>query len=149
LNLRGFLNSKLNHLSFIFFFLPFFLKTGYFIYISNVTLHLSVSSIYPLSHLPSPCFYEGPPLPMYPLPPHHPSIPLCIGIQSPLDQWPPLPLMPDKAILCYISRWSYGSLNVYSLVGSLVPCSSGGSGWLMLLLFLWGCKIFQLPQSFP
>jgi hypothetical protein len=33
---------------------------------------------------------------------------------------------------------------VYSLVGSLVPGSSGGSGWLILLFFLWGCKLLQL-----
>jgi hypothetical protein len=34
----------------------------------------------------------------YPLPPHHLSIPLCLGINSSPDQGPPLPLMPDKAI---------------------------------------------------
>jgi hypothetical protein len=32
--------------------------------------------------------------------------------------------MPNKAVLCYIYSWSH----VYSLVGSLVPGSSGGSG---------------------
>ena len=29
-------------------------------------------------------------------------IPLCWGIKSPEYQWPSLPLMPDKAVLCYI-----------------------------------------------
>jgi hypothetical protein len=53
------------------------------------------------------------------------------------------PLMPDKAILCYIYGWSCGSLHVYSLVGSLDP---GSSGWLILLFFLWGCKLLQLLQ---
>jgi hypothetical protein len=33
-----------------------------------------------------------------------------------------------KAILCYICNWSHGSLHVYSLVGGLVPGSSGGGG---------------------
>jgi hypothetical protein len=52
---------------------------------------------------------------------------------------PPPPLMPDKAILCYICSWSHRSLHVYSLVG-LIPRSSGESGWLILLFFLWGSK---------
>jgi hypothetical protein len=42
----------------------------------------------------------------------------------------PLPLMPDKTIFCYICRWSHGSLHVFSLVGGLIPGSSGGLvGW--------------------
>jgi hypothetical protein len=39
---------------------------------------------------------------------------------------PPLTLVSDKAILCYICVWSPGSLHVYSLVGDLVP---GSFGW--------------------
>jgi hypothetical protein len=58
-------------------------------------------------------------------------------------------LMPDKGILCYICRWSHGSLHVYFLVDGLVPGRSGGSGWLILLFLLWGCKPLQLLQSFP
>ena len=42
-----------------------------------------------------------------------------------------LPLLPDKAVLCYICSWSHGSLCVYSLVGGLFPGTSQGSGWLM------------------
>jgi hypothetical protein len=34
--------------------------------------------------------------------------------------------MPNKAILCNICSWSQESLHVYSLVGGLVPGSSGG-----------------------
>jgi hypothetical protein len=34
--------------------------------------------------------------------------------------------MPDKAIICYICSWSHRSLHVQSLVGCLVPLSSGG-----------------------
>ena len=37
------------------------------------------------------------------------------------------PLMSNKAILCYICGWSHGSFHVYSLVGGLVPGSSGGT----------------------
>jgi hypothetical protein len=45
------------------------------------------------------------------------------------DQWPLLPLMTNKAILCYICIWSHGFHRVYSFVGGLVPGSSGGTGW--------------------
>jgi hypothetical protein len=34
--------------------------------------------------------------------------------------------MSDKAILCYMCIWSHDSLHAYSLVGGLVP---GSSGW--------------------
>ena len=91
-------------------------------------------SSFPVSLLqtpcPSHCFYESAPAPIHPLPPHHHSIPLCWSIKPPQDQGLPLPLMPDKAILCYICRWSHGSLHLYSLVGCLVPVSfAGGWGW--------------------
>jgi hypothetical protein len=98
---------------------------------------------------PSPCLYEGASLPACLLLPPCPCIPLHWGIQPPQNQGFPLPMMPDKAILCYICSWSHGSLQVYSLVGSLVPGNSGGSGWLILLLFLWGCKPIQLLQPLP
>jgi hypothetical protein len=77
-----------------------------------------------------------------------PGIALHWGIKLLQYQGPLLLLMLDKAILCYIYRWSHGSLHVYSLVGGLVPGSSGGSGWLILLFFLWGCKPLQLLQFF-
>ena len=80
---------------------------------------------------------------------HHPIIPLRCGMEPPQDQGPPLPLMPDKAILCCMCSWSHGSLYVYFLVGGLVPGSSGVSGCLMLLIFLWGCNTLSLHQSFP
>jgi len=103
---------------------------------------------YPLSRFSlqkpsiSPCFYEG-------------ALPLLTST-SPPWQSPTLghrtligprsspPLMPNKAILCYICSWSHGSVYVYSWEGGLVP---GSSGWLVLL-FLWGCKLLQLFQSF-
>jgi hypothetical protein len=61
----------------------------------------------------------------YRLLPHHPSIFLCLGIEPSQDRGSPLPLMPGKAILCYICSWSYGSLHVHSLVSCLVLGSSG------------------------
>ena len=63
--------------------------------------------------------------PTYPLLPQQPSIPLCWDIEPPQDRGPPLPLMPDKVILCYICDWSHGSLHVYFLVGDLISGSSG------------------------
>ena len=76
-----------------------------------------------LPYIPLPCFYEGTPSMTYPLLPHYTSIPQHQGIEPPQDQGPPLPLMPDKAILCYICGWSHWSLHVYSFVGGLVPGS--------------------------
>jgi len=49
-----------------------------------------------------------------------------LGHQASKGARPPLPLMSDKAILCYICSSSHGSLHVYSLVGGLVPGSSEG-----------------------
>ena len=109
---------------------------GYFLY-----LHFKC---YP----PSPCFYEAAPLHTHPLLPLSPGIPLHWGIEHSQDQGPLLPLMNDKVILCYICSWSHGSLHVYSLVGGLVPGSSGGIGWFILLFLLWGCKPLQLLRSF-
>ena len=53
------------------------------------------------------------------------GIPLHWSIELSWDQGPLLPLMTYKAILCYICGWSHGSFHVYSLVGALVPGSSG------------------------
>jgi hypothetical protein len=57
-------------------------------------------------------------------------------------------LMPNKAILCYICFWSYGSLHVHPLVGGLVPESYGGASWFISLFLLWGCTPLQLIWSF-
>jgi hypothetical protein len=58
------------------------------------------------------------------------------------------PLIDDKTILCYIYSWSHESLHVYTLVGGLIPVSSGGTGLFILLFILWGCKTLQLLGSF-
>ena len=120
----------------------------YFIYISNVT--------------PFPGFPTRNPHPMPRTPASimlflHPHTPdslswhsSTLGHQATQNQGPVLPLMPNIAILCYICGWSHGSLHVYSLICGLVPGSSGvgGSGWLILMFLLWGCKPLQLPQFF-
>ena len=49
-----------------------------------------------------------PPGPAHPLLPQCSSIPLFWVIKPPQDQGTPLPVMPDKAILYYISSWSHG-----------------------------------------
>ena len=77
---------------------------------------------------PTPCFYEGVPIPTHPFLPPQTQIPLHWCIQPSQDQRTLLPLMPDKAILCYTCGWSHGFLHIYSLVSGLVPGSSGGTG---------------------
>jgi hypothetical protein len=53
---------------------------------------------------PSCCLFEG----TCPLPPQKPTVPLSWVIEPPWDQDTPLPVMPDKANLCYISSWRHG-----------------------------------------
>jgi hypothetical protein len=93
----------------------------------------------------------------YPVPPAHHTHPLSLpgpdillywGIEPSKDQGPLLPLMSHKVILCYICTWSHESHHVYSLVGGLVPGSSGDTGWFILLFLLWSCKPLQLLGSF-
>jgi hypothetical protein len=86
---------------------------------------------YPLSWFSS----ENPlPFPLSPCSPTHPllfpghGIPLHWGIEPSQDQGPLLPLMTNKAILCYICTWSHESHHVFSLVDGLVPESSGSTG---------------------
>jgi hypothetical protein len=110
----------------------FFKLVILFICISNVIPFLGFPSANPLSH-PFPCFYEGAPHSL--LLPHYPSIPLCwdISIKPSLDQGPPIPLMPDKAILCCICSWSFG-----------------GGVWLIDSVVLpMGLQISSAPSVFP
>jgi hypothetical protein len=78
------------------YFFSFILLDIFFIYISNVTPFPGFPSGNLLSH---PCFYEGVP----PISPPCPGIPLHWVIEPSQDQGTLLLLMPDKAILCYIS----------------------------------------------
>jgi hypothetical protein len=93
----------------------------YFLYLHFKCCPLSWFPIQkPLSHSSSPCS------PTHPLLLPCPGIPLHWGIRPSQDQRPLLPLMSNKAILCYIWRWSHGFLHVYYLFHGLVPGSSGG-----------------------
>jgi hypothetical protein len=81
------------HLFFSLFFLSFL--DIFFIYISNVIAFL-VSPLKTFSPSPLPCLLTHP----LPLPDH--DSPLYWGIEPSQDQGPLLPLMTNKAILCYI-----------------------------------------------
>jgi hypothetical protein len=94
------------------------------------------SKCYPLSRSPPETLYSILPSPAsmrmltHTLPPPGSHIPLYWGIEPSQDHGPLLPLMSDNIILCYICSWSHGSLQVYSLVGGLVPGSPEGLvGW--------------------
>ena len=71
-----------------------------------VILYVYISNVVPI-----PVFLLPMPLrvcsPTRPLQLHHPSIPLCWGIEPSQEQGPFLPLMPHKAVLCYIFGWSH------------------------------------------
>jgi hypothetical protein len=100
----------------------YFIFLIFFIYISNFIPFPHFPLKIPLSHPPSPCSLTHPLL----LP--CPGIPLHWVIKPSQDQGPLLLLMSHKAILCYICGWSLESLHMYSLLGDLVPGSSGGTG---------------------
>jgi hypothetical protein len=111
--------------------LSHFIFNGYFIYLHFKCYHLSWILLQTLpitSPTPRYPFYEGVLPPSYPLLTPSPGIPLHWSIELSQDQEPSFPLMPNKAILCYICSRSNGSLHVCSLVGGLVPGNSGGSG---------------------
>jgi hypothetical protein len=133
------------------YFLNLFIYLFIYLYWVFYLFTFQLSSPFPVSPLETPIpsalflFYEGVLASTHLLLPSRPSIPLHWDIEPSQDQELFLILMPDKDILCYICSWSHGSLHVYSLVGGLVP---GSSGWLILLFFLWGCKPLQLLQSF-
>ena len=123
----------------------------YFIFLLDI-LFICISKVIPfpgfpsensLSHLPSHCLLT------HPLPLPCPGIPLHWDIEPSQDQGPLLPLMPDKAILCYICFWSYGSLHVYSLVVGLSPLELSGVWLVDIVVLPMSCKLLQLFGSFP
>jgi hypothetical protein len=65
---------------------------------------------YPIPSIPG--FYEGATPTTHPLQLSCPQIPLHWVIEPSQDQGPLLPLMPERAIFCYICGWSYASLHV-------------------------------------
>jgi hypothetical protein len=91
---------------------------------------------------------------VFPNPPTHPfrhfcpPISLHWAIEPSQDRGPLLPLMPNKAILCYIYGWSHGTLHVYSLVGGLVPGSSGGVWLVDITVHTMGLQTPSSPAVF-
>jgi hypothetical protein len=112
-----------------FFFLSVSFSINHPIYISRDNPLPGYHCTNPPSHIcpfpPRLCLYEGASPTTHHLLSHHSYKPLHWHIKPPQDQRPPLPLMSDKAILCYIGNWSQGSLPVHYLVGGLFPGSTG------------------------
>jgi len=126
---------------FLFFFYVFFF-IGHFMYLHFKCYPFSQFLSFPT---PFPCFCEAASSLTHSLQPQHPGIPLHWGNKPSQEQAILFLLIADSAILCYICSWSHGSLHVYSLVSNLDPGSSGVSGGLILLFFLWGCKTLSAP----
>jgi hypothetical protein len=120
----------------------------FFIYISII---IPFPDFLPEIPIPS-IFFTPPPLlwgcssTYPPIPASPPGIPLHWDIKPSQDQGPLLPLMPYKAILCYICIQNHGSFHVYSLIGGPVPWSSRGSGPLTLLLPPRGLQTSSAPS---
>ena len=126
-------------LTYIWNFFPLIFSLFTFQMLSTFPVSLAKNTI----PIPSPCCYS----PTHPL--LFPGSGIPPGIEPSQDKRPPLPMMSNYAILCYICRCSHESHHVCSLVGHLVPGSSGGTGKFILLFLLWGCKPIQLLGPFP
>jgi len=141
-------------LGFIAFFYPsmdlYYMYRGIFSWIFYIfRFQILFSFLFHPSPQPLLYLYKDALLPIHPLQPQHPGIPLHWGNKPSQDQGPLLLLIPDNTILCYICSWSHGSLHVYSLVGGLVPGSSGVGGervWLVDIVV--DCKPLWLLHSF-
>ena len=106
-----------------------------------------LESSYPIP--PSPCFYMGAPPPTLSCFPTL-AFPYTGALSLHRINSLSSPLMPYKAILCYICGWSHGLLHVYSLVGGLVPGSSGEGVWLVdIVVLLMGLQILSAPSGLP
>ena len=95
----------------------------------------------------STCYYVGAPPPTYLLLTYCPCISLYWGIKPPQDQASSFPLIPDKAVLCYICSWSCGSLCV--LFGGWFSPWELWEVWLVDTIALpMGCETPSHSQSF-
>jgi hypothetical protein len=112
---------------------------------------LSPFPVFP--HPKTPISSPPPPsLRVFPHPPTHSRIPALAfpytAASSLHRSCPPIDVQQDHLLL-YICSWIHGCLYVYSLVGVLVPGSSGGggvAGWLIFLFFLWGLQNPSAPS---
>jgi hypothetical protein len=123
-------------------------KNGYFLYLHFKCCSFSwfpphcLETHYPI--LPPPASMRV--LPTHSLPPPTLEFPYTgASIELSQDQGPLLPLMPNKAILCFMCSCSHGSLHVYSLIGGLVP---GSSGWGDCLVSWYCCSSYGVANPF-
>jgi hypothetical protein len=118
-------NSSLSLFTFsIYISINFWLIILFIYILNNINLPgfpFTIPPCHPLSPPPL-CVYEGAPPCTQSRLLHCSNIPLHWGIK------PPLPLVPDKVILCYICSRSHGLTHMYSLVGGLLPENSDGEG---------------------
>jgi hypothetical protein len=85
----------------VFFFFHFYWL--FYLFTFQLLSPFPVSPLQTPIPCPSPCLWEGAPPFTHPLLPQYPSVPLPWFIEPPQDQGTPLPVMPNMAILCYIS----------------------------------------------
>ena len=124
---------SISHNILYFFFKPFFFYQIFSLFTFQMLSPFPFSRPKPPTLAPFPCS------PTHPLPLPGLVSPLYWSIKPSQDQGPLLPLMTDQVILCHICSQSHESHQVFSLVGGLVPESSEGTGWFILLFLLLGC----------
>ena len=119
------------------------------------TFLFTISNVIPFFSPPSNPYLIPPPSASMRVFPHPLTPASPPSNSSTLENQGPRAYLPTDAqqghSLFYIYVWSHGSLHVHSLYGNLVPVSSGrgcSSDWLILLFFLWGCKLLHQLQSF-
>jgi hypothetical protein len=101
---------------FLLFCIGYFVLVILYIYISKVISLFPVSPQQAtLSPTPSICLYRDASPPAHLLMPQRSCIPFCWVIEPPQDPGALLPVMPNKAILWYISSWSHAPPPMYTL----------------------------------
>ena len=89
--------------------IPLTIYFGFLLVVLSICIQML--SRFPLCNPPSHpplCLYGGAPPPAHPFLPYRSTIPSHWGIKSPQHQGSLLPLMPDKAVLCYIYSRIHG-----------------------------------------
>jgi len=120
----------------------------FFIYTSNIIPLPCFPSRHPLSHPPAPASMRVLPHPPTLPPPPLPWQPPTLGHQAFPGPRASLPIDVRQGHPLLHTGRRHGLPHVYSLVGGLVPGSSGGSGWLMMLFFLWVANPFSSYSPF-